>query len=280
MAKAEPKKGNPIIETIKTIVYALLIAGIFRSLFFQPFWIPSGSMKDTLLIGDFLFVNKMSYGYSYASCPSVIIPRFGINVDAEDICGWMKKEDGGRYWGGEPERGDVVVFRHPVSGRDFIKRLVGMPGETVQMNDGVPYINGTPVAVADDGLFVEEAGPQGPQGLRPRCANGPVGDGGRCEKAKQTQTLPGGVSHSVLDIGLQGSDNTPVYTIPEGYYFFMGDNRDNSSDSRVPQSVGGVGLVPYENLVGRADRIMFSSAGRSMLFFWTWRGDRFFKAIE
>ena len=107
---AVEKKSGGIVETIKTVVYALLIAGIFRSLFFQPFWIPSGSMKDTLLIGDFLFVNKMAYGYSYASCPSVIMPGFGINVDASDICGWADG-DNARLFGSEPERGDVVVFR-------------------------------------------------------------------------------------------------------------------------------------------------------------------------
>ncbi|KNG94660.1 signal peptidase I [Pseudaestuariivita atlantica] len=278
MAKAEQKKGNAVIETIKTIVYALLIAGVFRSLFYQPFWIPSGSMKDTLLIGDFLFVNKMAYGYSYASCPSVIIPRFGINIDAEDICGFLKKDDGGRYWGGEPERGDVVVFRHPVTGRDFIKRLIGLPGETVQVNDGVVSINGTPVEVSPDGTFVE------PRIISRRtgqaCANGPVGEGADCIKEKFIETLPGGHTHSILNVRTQPSDNTPVYTIPEGMYFFMGDNRDNSSDSRVPQQFGGVGYVPYENLVGRAERVMFSSAGASMLFFWTWRGDRFFKRIE
>ena len=113
----------------------LILAGIFRSLFFQPFWIPSGSMKDTLLIGDFLFVNKMAYGYSYASCPSIIIPRFGINVDAEDFCGFVKRNNG-RLFGGQPQRGDVVVFRHPVTGRDYIKRLIGLPGDKVQIKDG------------------------------------------------------------------------------------------------------------------------------------------------
>ena len=281
MAKAEQKQGNVVVETIKTIVYALLIAGVFRSLFFQPFWIPSGSMKDTLLIGDFLFVNKMSYGYSYASCPSVRIPRFGVNIDAEDICGWMKKDDGGRYWAGEPERGDVVVFRHPVTGTDFIKRLIGLPGETVQMNDGVVYINGTPVPQVEDGLF-EETRVIGGRRSGQMCSNdgGALGEGAACVKGKFIETLPNGTSHSILNVQNQGSDNTPVYTIPEGYYFMMGDNRDNSSDSRVPQSLGGVGFVPYEDLVGRAERVMFSSAGRSMLFFWTWRGDRFFKRIE
>ncbi|KUF11022.1 signal peptidase I [Pseudoponticoccus marisrubri] len=275
---SDEKKGG-ILETIKTIVYALLIAGIFRTFLFQPFWIPSGSMKDTLLIGDFLFVNKMAYGYSYASCPSIIIPRFGIDIDAQDFCGWADG-DNTRLFGGEPQRGDVVVFRHPVTGRDFIKRLVGLPGERLQVRSGVLHINDAPVEVVPDGIFEEIAAPQGPQRLRPRCSNGPVGPGGVCEKQKFIETLPNGHSHSILNIASQGSDNTPVYTVPEGHYFFMGDNRDNSSDSRVPNIAGGVGFVPYENLVGRAGRVMFSSAGRSMLFFWTWRGDRFFKKIE
>ena len=274
----EEKKGG-LLETIKTIVYALLIAGVFRTFLFQPFWIPSGSMKDTLLIGDFLFVNKMAYGYSYASCPSVIIPRFGIDIDAHDVCGWADG-DNARLFGSEPERGDVVVFRHPTTGRDFIKRLIGLPGDRIQMRNGILYINDQQVEVQPDGTFEEIAAPQGPQRLRPRCANGPVGEGGVCVKEKLIETLPGGTSHSILNIGTQGSDNTGVFTVPEGNYFFMGDNRDNSSDSRVSSMTGGVGFVPYENLVGRADRVMFSSAGRSMLFFWTWRGDRFFKKIQ
>ena len=279
MADKEKKSGNAFVETIKTIVYALLIAGIFRTLFFQPFWIPSGSMKETLLIGDFLFVNKMAYGYSYASCPSLMLPNLGIEVDAKDVCGWADG-DNSRLWGGEPERGDVVVFRHPVSGRDYIKRLIGLPGETVQVKQGVVHINGTPVELEDDGVFEEEMTAQGPQRLRPRCENGPVGEGGTCAKSRQIETLPNGVSHAVLNIGNQQSDNTGVYTVPAGHYFFIGDNRDNSADSRLAQQVGGVGFVPYENLIGRADRIMFSSAGRSMLYFWTWRSDRFFKSVE
>ena len=161
MAKAKKSLGGSILETIKTIVYALILAGIFRSLFFQPFWIPSGSMKDTLLIGDFLFVNKMAYGYSYASCPSIIIPRFGINVDAEDFCGFVKGNNQ-RLFGGEPKRGDVVVFRHPVTGRDYIKRLIGLPGDKVQIKDGGISINDQEVVTADAGIFVETYAPQGP----------------------------------------------------------------------------------------------------------------------
>jgi signal peptidase I len=275
--KAKSESG--ILETIKTIFWALLIAGVFRTLFFQPFWIPSGSMKDTLLIGDFLFVNKMTYGYSYASCPSVRIPAVGVNIDAEDICGWLGGNNG-RLLGGEPERGDVVVFRHPVTGYDFIKRLIGLPGDKVQIKNGVVYLNGAPVKRKADGVFREEYGPQGPQGHRPRCENGPVGNGGICAKSRYIETLPNGVSYATLNITNQQSDNTGIYTVPEGHYFFMGANRDNSTDSRVPQSARGVGFVPYENLIGRADRVMFSSAGRSMFAFWTWRGDRFFKGIE
>ncbi len=276
---AKEKSSNGFVETIKTIVYALLIAGVFRTLFFQPFWIPSGSMKETLLIGDFLFVNKMVYGYSYASCPSVIMPRFGINVDAEDICG-VFDGDNARLFGGTPQHGDVVVFRHPVSGRDYIKRLIGAPGDTVQLRDGIVILNGEPLTQEPAGMFSEPMMRQGPQGLVPRCENGPVGEGGICNKSRFVETMPNGVSYTVLNMTNQGSDNTNVFQVPEGHYFFMGDNRDNSSDSRFAQLVGGVGFVPYENLIGRADRIMFSSAGRSMLFFWTWRSDRFFKGIH
>ena len=148
-------------------------AGVFRTLFFQPFWIPSGSMKDTLLIGDFLFVNKMAYGYSYASCPSV--PFTGI--DAHDICGFLDG-DNTRIWGEMPERGDVVVFRHPVTGSDFIKRLIGLPGDRIQIRDGLLYINDEPVQVEPAGEFHEVYAPQGPQGLPPSCKGGPQPAGG------------------------------------------------------------------------------------------------------
>ena len=259
-AKAEKKDG--ILETIKTIVYALLIAGVFRTLFFQPFWIPSGSMKDTLLIGDFLFVNKMAYGYSKYSCPFSICPFSG------------------RILGNEPERGDVVVFRHPVNGSDFIKRVIGLPGDRIQVKNSVLFINGQAAPQVRDGDFEETFEKQGPIGGLPQCSNGGVALGAACLKEKFTETLPGGPSHSILNIRTSQLDDTPVYTVPEGKFFFMGDNRDNSTDSRVPQAALGVGFVPFENLIGRADRIMFSSAGRSMLFFWTWRSDRFFKAVE
>ncbi len=273
----EPGFGASVIETVKTVVYALLIAGIFRTLFFQPFWIPSGSMTDTLLIGDFLFVNKMAYGYSYASCPSIRIASLGIDIGADDFCGFMKGRDT-RILGSDPERGDVVVFRHPVTGVDFIKRLIGLPGDRIQMQDGLLYINDVPVVVQPDGFFTEVNEPQGPQGGIPCGSQVAIGDD--CVAEKYIETFPNDVQHSMLNMGDQSADRTGVFTVPEGHFFFMGDNRDNSMDSRFQQSVGGVGFVPLEDIVGRADRIMFSSAGRSMLAFWTWRSDRFFKAIQ
>jgi signal peptidase I len=261
---SKAKKDGGIVETVKTVFWALVIAGLFRTLFYQPFWIPSGSMKDTLLVGDFLFVNKMAYGYSKYSCPFALCPFSG------------------RILAREPERGDVVVFRHPGTGADFIKRLIGLPGDTVQMKEGLLYINGEVAPQEPAGIFEEIYEPQGPMKSPPRCENGAVGQGGICQKSRAVETLPNGVKHDVLNIvnsvGLP--DNTDIATVPEGHYFFMGDNRDNSTDSRYPVAAGGVGMLPAEYLIGRADRIIFSSAGARMLYFWTWRSDRFFKAIE
>lgn len=251
-------------ETVKTIVYAVLIALVFRTLFFQPFWIPSGSMKDTLLIGDFLFVNKMAYGYSEHSCPL-------------SVCKFIN----GRWFAGEPERGDVVVFRHPVNNQDFIKRVVGLPGDKVQMREGVLFINDQPAPQTPDGDFAEINARQGPMQSLPSCANSAqtVGLGGTCLKERFIETLPGGYEHSILNVRRTRADDTDVFTVPPGQYFFVGDNRDNSIDSRFVRAVGGVGFVPAENLIGRADRVIFSSAGRSLFFVWTWRSDRFFKKI-
>lgn len=278
MAQAQ-KKENGIWETIKTVFWALVIAGVFRTLFFQPFWIPSGSMKPTLLIGDFLFVNKMSYGYSYASCPSIVIPRLGVDLSADKLCG-VFDGDNERILGKMPKSGDVVVFRHPTTGTDFVKRVIGLPGDTVQLKAGKLMINGAVMPTLDKGVFTEIKDQQGPMRLIPRCKNDPVGVGGSCEKTLIEETLPSGRPHLILDTTRQSSDETILFDVPEGHVFVMGDNRDNSSDSRYLQSVGGVGFVPYENLIGRADRIAFSSSGRSLMFFWTWRGDRFFKKIQ
>ena len=260
---AKDKTEGGLMETVKTVFWALVIAGVFRTLFFQPFWIPSSSMKDTLLVGDFLFVNKMAYGYSRYSCPFSLCPISG------------------RLFGSDPERGDVAVFRHPAKGDDLIKRVIGLPGDTVQMKDGVLFLNGQQVPQEPAGIFEELMEPQGPMQQRPRCENGPVGDGAMCQASRSVETLPGGATHNVLNIDAKGAgDNTDVFTVPGGHYFVMGDNRDNSADSRFSLGAGGVGFVPAENLIGRADRIMFSSAGSRIWYFWTWRADRFFKAVD
>ena len=266
MASRSTPDGG-IMETIRTIFWALIIAGLFRTLLFQPFFIPSESMKDTLLIGDFLFVNKMAYGYSRYSCPFALCP----------IPGRIKLP----LLSGDPQRGDVVVFRHPVSGQDYIKRLIGLPGDKIQMKEGVLFINDVAAPQVPAGKFTEIFEPQGAEGHAPKCENFPVGLGGDCTRSRYIETLPNGVKHDVLNSEQSAfPDNTDVFTVPEGKYFFMGDNRDNSMDSRFNQSVGGVGFVPAENLIGRADRVIFSSAGSSLFYIWTWRMDRFFKAIE
>ena len=255
-------KKDGIVETIKTVFWALLIAGIFRTIFFQPFFIPTGSMKDTLLIGDFTFVNKMAYGYSRYSCPFAMCPFEG------------------RILGSVPERGDIVVFRHPVLNTDYVKRVIGLPGDRIQVKDGLLYINGTVAPQEPADTFVETFERQGSFGTTPICANGAVGQGGDCIKERSTETLPNGVRHDVLNVGTGRLDNTDVFTVPEGNLFFMGDNRDNSTDSRVDQRAGGVGMVPMDRVLGRVDRVMFSAAGKRLVYFWTWRSDRFFKKVE
>ena len=262
MIKIKKQKiSGGIIEFIKTILYALILAGVIRTLLFQPFWIPSGSMKPTLLVGDFIFVNKFSYGYSQYSCPFSICP---IN---------------NRLFSRSPKRGDVVVFRHPVNGKDFVKRLIGMPGDLISLRDGKLLINDKEVKYTPLNDFVEVKSSQGPLASIPRCENSPVALGASCKKSHFLEELPNGRSHSVLNIGSSFGDNTPQFTVPEQNYFFLGDNRDNSLDSRFGISSGGVGFVPAKYLIGRVDKIIFSSAGRSMLFFWSWRVDRFFRSV-
>ena len=166
-------KYSGLVEFVKTILYALILAGIIRTLLFQPFWIPSGSMKPTLLVGDFIFVNKFSYGYSRYSCPFSICPIKG------------------RLFSSSPKRGDVVVFRHPVNGKDFVKRLIGLPGDVISLSDGKLNINNKQVKYKMVNDFVEIKSRQGPLASIPRCENSPVPLGARCNTVSYTHlTLP------------------------------------------------------------------------------------------
>lgn len=238
-------------EIAQIVVIALTIALIFRSLLFQPFHIPSGSMKSTLLKGDYLFVSKYAYGYSHKSFP------FGVDFFE------------GRVFKRMPMRGDIIVFKFTRDGRtDYIKRLVGLPGDKIQVKNGILYINDEKVPKVPDGEYLYTDGLTGEQF--------PV--------ARHRETLPNGVVHNTLDLTSLGrNDNTSVYRVPERHYFFMGDNRDNSQDSRVIG--GGVGFVPEENLIGRAEIIFLSVDGSARIWqIWRWpsaiRYSRIFKRIE
>lgn len=239
-------------ETLVIVVEALAIAMFVRIFFYQPFNIPSGSMKETLLIGDYLFVSKLSYGYSKFSFP------FSPNIFE------------GRIFGAEPKRGDVAVFKLPKdNSTDYIKRVVGLPGDEVQMKEGQLFINGQAIPKVPAGEFTT------------------LEDGRERTIPVFEETLPNGVKYKVLDSDPNGPyDNTGVYKVPEGHYFMMGDNRDNSTDSRVRSAVG---FVPYENFIGRAEIIFFSAKVDEPDAFrwytpWTWpfdiRWDRFFNLVR
>jgi len=253
----KPEEKNAFWETIVVLFQAFLLAAVIRTVLLQPFTIPSGSMMPTLLIGDYLLVNKFSYGYSRYSLPL-------YNPD------WMQ----GRLFGSEPKRGDVVVFRLPSDPSiDYIKRLIGLPGDRIQVKNDVLYINDKPVPRVAEGTFTSDD--EDTEGVGVQY--------GREYQAVPVfrETLDDGVNFKTLDLTPTGEgDNTQVFTVPPKHYFMMGDNRDNSADSRFT-----VGFVPEENLVGRASLIIFSIANRTpFLQIWKWpmnlRYERIFKAIK
>lgn len=217
--------GSSRRETLRTIAYALVIALLARTFFYEPFHIPSGSMKSTLLVGDYLFASKFSYGYSRYSFPLGFIPFTG------------------RIFGVEPKRGDVVIFKLPRdNATDYIKRVIGLPGDKILVRDGIVYVNGQALPQKPAGVYV---GPE--DGWRP--------------KPRYEETLPNGVKHYVLHWQREAElDNAGPFTVPARHFFMMGDNRDDSIDSRVQSSRFGVGYVPYDNLVGRAEILFFSMA--------------------
>jgi signal peptidase I len=234
---AKQSQGESWGELAKTVIYAGLIAVVIRTFLFQPFNIPSASMEATLLVGDYLFVEKFSYGYSRYTFP------FG---------GWPFGDAmHGRFMAGSgPTRGDVIVFKYPQdNSTDFIKRLIGMPGDTIQMKESRLYINGKIVPRRRVADYVEKV------------------DGEDHHVPQYEETLPNGKTYLTLDRDPEGPlDNTEVYTVPAGHYFMMGDNRDNSDDSRQA-----VGYVPAENLEGKAMIRFFSTDGSAHVWeVWKW----------
>jgi signal peptidase I len=240
-----------VLGMATAVLEAVLIALVIRTFLFQPFNIPSGSMEPTLLVGDYLFVSKFSYGYSRYSFPFAP-PLFS-----------------GRVFTSEPPRGDVVVFRHGED--DFIKRVIGLPNDRVQVTAGVLYINDKPVERRQLADFI---------GHDP-CRRAPP-DAPPVRVAQWRETLPNGVSYNTLQCGRAGAaDNTGVYTVPAGHFFMMGDNRENSVDSRFPD----VGYVPLDKLVGRAQVIFLFVTGRTPVWeLWNWphsvRWNRIFRLVR
>ena len=267
-ATTPPKAKKPWTASGIVREAVLLLGGIFLiwSLLAKPFYIPSGSMLPTLLVGDRLIVTKFPYGFSYLSGALDIFPKME-----------------GRLFGSLPKRGDVVVIKSPITHDDWIKRVIGLPGDTVQMKDGQLWLNGVAVPKVKVADTVMTVSPNSDctsmvdaqyRVLRP--------DGGaECHFPTYRETLPNGASYLTMDLQATPQDNTDPVIVPEGHVFLMGDNRDNSEDSRFAPEIGGLGVLPVENIVGRAEFTTFSLDGSTQ---WlnplTWpgafRGDRNF----
>jgi signal peptidase I len=222
LASRAQRWSGQLIQIAAIVAIVFLAKGAFA----EPFYVPSASMEPTLLIGDALLASKFPYGYSTASLP--------IHIDVPET---------GRIFGATPKRGDVVVFRWPGDrSQVWVKRVIGLPGDRIQVRQGQVWINGSPASIKPDGIGEAED------------------DNGASEPAhRYVETLPGGAAHDIFKLYDNGRlDNTPEVTVPPGRLFVMGDNRDNSADSRVPVHEGGVGLLPMDNLVGRVDAIVGS----------------------
>ena len=244
----QKQKSGGVWESVKVVLYAVAIALVIRTFAFEPFNIPSGSMIPTLLVGDYLFVSKYAYGYSRYSLP------LGLPLIP------------GRIFSRPPERGDIVVFKLPTDNTtDYIKRVIGLPGDRIQVKDSILYINDVAALRTQIEEYVPEAGSADPRhGLQ------------------FIETLPNGRSYHVIQVQPDSPfDNTGVFTVPAGHYFMMGDNRDNSADSRVLTQVG---FVPEENLVGRAEFLFFSLRDAAGWEVWKWpfsiRYGRLFHPLE
>jgi len=249
---ATTRKHN-LLKSIAELAGIVLIVAAAKTAIAEPFYVPSGSMEPTLLIGDELLATKYAYGYSAASLPAfVVLPTTE------------------RYLGALPQRGDVVVFRWPGDrSQVWVKRVIGLPGDRVALNNGRVSINGTPVGLRAEGAGEVE-----------------IEDGSKMPAARFVETLPGDREHLIFKLTANNPlDNIPETVVPPGHLFVMGDNRDNSADSRVPLSEGGVGLLPVANLVGRVDGIVGSwDLGMKSQPVWTWpkglRLSRFFSSVH